>query len=330
MRRRDYSDLERLQQSVQYLAYDESVDRPNASKPSRYIYSLYPYMLIQDLHTGIMPIGGRTIKIQFDILLAPPSPKTEKIINHALSPSNYYRDLSGTVCNFISDCAVKLLIYEKASYEIVYLRNQKSKIIEGFELLHIDPLTLKKRGNRLLQVIPREIAIKLNKSQKIELNPENILEFSIPSHYQGSIGKMMEYLGVLSRPTAPEFYMQELATGLRKSQYNAKLHIYTHNLALAEVTKNIGWNARQLFQNEALEFYLIHRFLSFEDFKIELRDNILKQLNEGFKRAGKTVGFEGQITMIGLPSTDNIKTARSRLKAGTATFNEILESFKVY
>lgn len=100
-----------------------------------------------------------------------------------------------------------------------------------------------------------------------------------------------------------------------------------HNLALAKATRIIGWNARQLFQNEALEYYLTHRFLSFESFKIALRDNILKTLNEGLERAGKIVGFKAHILVTGLSSRSDVEAAMGRLKAGNSTFKEILEPF---
>lgn len=330
MSRRQHSDFERLQESVYYMPSGEIADKATISNRYEYVHKLYPYMLIQDLHTGIMPISGHSSKRQYHISLEPHNPKAEKVVRQALSPRDYYRNLPSVVSDFIRDCAVTLLIYETANYEIVYLRESKTKTIKGFELFRINPGTLIHKGNILLQNIPAEIAKKVAKPQQIELNLEKILEFSLPPEYRGKMLRMIECLGVLSRPTAPEFFMQELATGLRKSRYDVKVHRYIHNLALANVTKIIGWNARQLFRDEALEYYLIHRILSFEMFKIILRDSILKQLNVGIDRAGKVIDFKGQIVLTGLPEINDVENARRHLKAGDATFKEILEPFALY
>ena len=330
MRRRQRSDFERLQESVYYIPSDGIADKASVSNRYEYARKLYPYMLIQDLHTGIMPIGGRSVRRQFRISLEPHDPKGEKVVGEALSPRDYYRDFASAVCDFVGNCAVELLIHEIANYEIVYLCEPKTKTIKGFELFRINPDTLIRRGNSLIQIIPDEIAQKLAKPQQVKLNLEKILEFSLPPEYRVKMLRMIECLGVLSRPTAPEFFMRELATGLRKSRYDVKVHRFIHNLALANVTKIIGWNARQLFRDEALEYYLIHRILSFEMFKIMLRDGILKQLNVGIDRAGKVIGFKGQIVLTDLPEINDVENARRHLKAGDATFKEILEPFALY
>jgi len=121
--------------------------------------------------------------------------------------------------------------------------------------------------------------------------------------------------------------MEDLAAGTKRTSYDTKAHIYTHSVALASACKLLGWNARQLFQKEALEYYLIHRELSFEHLKIELRDGILQTLNEGIERAGKVIGFSGRIEIEGLPTIRDVESARNHLEAGDLPFNKILEPF---
>ncbi len=122
--------------------------------------------------------------------------------------------------------------------------------------------------------------------------------------------------------------MNELVSEQKRTHYDVKAHIHMHNVALANSTKLFGWNARLLFQGEALEYYLIHRNLLFERFKIELRDSIVKTLNEGVKHAGSKLGFTNEIVITGLPTINDVQTAFEHLQKGDASFEEILAPFQ--
>src|SRR5208337_4313626 len=61
--------------------------------------------------------------------------------------------------------------------------------------------------------------------------------------------------------------------------------IYEISYLIDDEYKKIGWNVRQLFEDDMLEYYILHRRLLFEKFKIELRQSILATLNIGLGRA---------------------------------------------
>ena len=328
MKRKDGSVLERLQDSVSYYPDAAFIDKRGIPNRSKYFQQLYTHMFIEDVKLGIMPIGGRTHKKQFTIALEPSDPNWVQIVESALSPDEYHHGLASEVCDFVSQCAVELLLFDSSTFEIVYLSEQKSGKLAGFEFVHINPVTIVQKGNTLLQVLPNELAAKLGKPGQIELKPERIIAFHLPCGFRDKMDELMELLSILSSPVAPDFYMKEMASRSIKTPYEVKTHIYNHKVALASATKLYGWNARLIFQEEVLEYYLIHRSLQFEQFRIELRDTILETLNQGIKRAGGQLGFDTQIIVNGLPTLNDVKIADDHLQKGDLRFAEILETFR--
>ena len=328
MRRKRQEKLGRSQESVPYIPDAILKNRTDVTDRAKYYDKFYPHMFIEDVKLGIMPIGGRASKEEFNISLDPPDPNVQQIVEKAISSDRYHHGLAGIICDFIADCAVYLLIYETVTYEIVYLSEPKNGKIVGFELVQVNPFTLVQRGSSLLQFLPDEHTRQLSERRSIELKPERILTFKLPNRFQGRMDQIMESLAILSVPTAPEFFMKDLATGSKTIPYEVKTHMHMHNIALAHITKSLGWNARLLFQKEALEYYLIYRDLLFEEFKIELRNNIVDTLNAGIECAGRQLGFNAKILITGLPTGSDVQDAYNHLNEGDITFGEVLAPFR--
>ncbi len=327
MRRKRQEELERSQESVSYIPDDILKTRTDVADRAEYYDKFYPHMFIEDTKLRIMPIGGRVSKKEFNISLDPPDPRVQQIIEKAISPDRYHHDLAGIICDFIANCAVHLLIYETVTYEIVYLSEPKKGNPVGFELVQINSYTLVHRGNLLLQYSPDEHAKRLSERRCIELKPERILTFKLPVNMQGKMDQIMESMRILSL-TSPDFFMKELAAGFRKTPYDVTKHYHLRNVALAKIMKDFGWDARNSFEKEASEYYLIYRYLKFEKFRIELRNSILDMLNDGIERAGRELGFNVKILVSGLPTLDDVQNAYNHLQQGDIPFGEVLEPFQ--
>lgn len=327
MRRKRQEDLKRSQESVSYIPDDILKNRRDVADRAKNYDEFYPRMFNEDVKLRIMPTGGRASRKEFNISLEPPDPKVQNIVENAISPDRYHHELAGIICDFIADCAVYLLVYETVTYEIVYLSEPKNGEMVGFELVQINPFTLVQRGNSLLQFLPEEHAKQLNERRCIELQPERILSFKLPVNIQGKMDQIMESMRILSS-TSPDFFMKELAAGFRKTPYDVTTHYHLRNVALAKITKDFGWNARNSFEKEASEYYLIYRYLKFEKFRIELRNSILDTLNAGLELVGKQLGFKTKILANGLPTLDDVQTAFNHLTKGDIPFGEILEPFQ--
>jgi hypothetical protein len=331
MKRERHSELKRIQDSVSYIPNELLRSSKRISNRSEHFNELYPYMFIKDVELSIIPIGGRAHgKKQFNITLEPSNPELERIVTSAISTDEYPYSLTERVCDFIGQCAVTLLLFSTSTYEIVYLSDEKKGGLVGFEFVHINPFSLVKSGNTMKQLLPKDYAAELGKPEQIVLKPERILAFTLPDNLRGKLDVLIELLSVLSALTTPDFYMKELAANKIKTPYDVKGHYFVQKVALAKATRFLGWNSRQLFRDEALEYYLIHRDLLFEQFIIELREIILNTLNQGIKRVGEEVGFQTKIVINGLPTITDIQAANDHLQKGNITFAEILEPFRRY
>ena len=121
--------------------------------------------------------------------------------------------------------------------------------------------------------------------------------------------------------------MKEMASRSIKTPYEVKTHIYNHKVALASYQD--PWvECKTNLSRGKTEYYLIHRSLQFEQFRIELRDTILENLNQSIKRARGQLGIDTQIIVNGLPTLSDVKIAYHHLQKADLRFAEILEIFR--
>ncbi len=140
---------------------------------------------------------------------------------------------------------------------------------------------------------------------------------------------MMSSLDAVGLGILPDFALASMRSGGRSVPFDTEAHLRTRHMALAEATSAIGWNARWSFDGDVLEYYLLDRQLTFEQFKIELRDEILATLNVGLRRIGTEMGFRAQVVLEGLPTLTDVVTARERLSSGNIAFKELTDPFSL-
>ena len=171
MKRKAKEELERSQKSVSYMPDDVLQNRTDVVNRAEYHTEFYPSMFIEDVRLRIMPIGGQVSKKEFNISLDPPDPRAQQIIEKAISRDRQRDNFARIICDFISNCAAHLLIYETETYEIVYLSEPESRKTVGFEFVQINPFTLVERGDSFSQFLPDQHSTKLKKRRRIELQP---------------------------------------------------------------------------------------------------------------------------------------------------------------
>jgi hypothetical protein len=114
-----------------------------------------------------------------------------------------------------------------------------------------------------------------------------------------------------------------------KIPYDFKMHDRAMKIAMVDLLRAVGWNARGTFNDVVLSYYWIQREILFERFKIELRDAILVGMNELLQRVGKKLGFEAELKVTGLPTVRDTEEARIKLSSGEIPFTEIMNVFKM-
>src|SRR5438128_435818 len=145
------SNLQSSRQSIFY--YSDIVGRDDAVLLRRpgYSRSLYPRMLIEDVANHLIPSNSHNTA--FRVTLEPKDTKAEKLIAVALNRDDYHTDLASATHNFFVQCAQTVMAYGEASYEIVYLSNPDDGAVVEFLLAYIQPLTVMRPHDKLVQYI---------------------------------------------------------------------------------------------------------------------------------------------------------------------------------
>ena len=331
MKNHRYIEKTTNRKSVSYYlesARDDSIIR----KRKDYFGKSFTFMLIEDVHLGVVPIGGHSSNNKFRAILDPSNEESEQHIVNALEGNSrpYRREFGGAICDFIGNRAQSIMAYGEAPFEIAYQVEAGQEHISGFEFVSIQPKTVFDKRGKLVQYIPKEIRKRDGIGKYIELNREDIIQFNLPGNLRAKYIDMMDSLYYLSTNTLPEFTFQSPWSKSKRIPFESNVHSNLRNLALASAGKPIGWNARGLFNEAILEYYELWGFLRFEQFKIEIRDEILSAMNKGISRGLNKLGLSGVIKLEGLPRLKDVETARIHLENGDQPFKEILSPFLGY
>lgn len=297
--------------------------------------SSYSNMLIQDLHMGIMPIGGTSENPNFKVEINPPSKEVETLIaNSLLTQSGRQWDLTESVCDFIDEAAHFLVYWGKVYYEIVYYYSvEKENQIEGFTIENIPNHCIRDNIGFCWQFESDEVCEERVGifERLVWLPKKDLLFLSIPKTFGGvkKFKKLLSNLQWISKYTFPEFAMKDIAQQKQTKGYDFLTYRKNQNTILVKITKHLGWTARGTFDDETLEFYQIYKLLKFEKTKAILREYILRELNKTFKIIGKKMGFNAKIKIEGIPLSQDFDKYLSQLKDGVLPFSDAVKLMRV-
>ena len=135
-------------------------------------------------------------------------------------------------------------------------------------------------------------------------------------------------LARLSGAVLPNFTTE--IQGTRATHFDIAHYKSVEIRTLLKATKEIGWNIRGRVSGEVLEYYVLERFLRFEEFKARLREHILNGLNEIIGIAGEKERFSAKLELKGIASPSDIARARDDLQTGSKPFREVIQPFLWY
>ncbi|MDD5477718.1 MAG: hypothetical protein PHG87_05955 [Candidatus Omnitrophica bacterium] len=302
---------------------------PEPGKERDLFASFYGHMLTEDIHLGIMPIGGRTKNNLFKITLKPQNAEVENLIKDSL-PTHYGepQDLKEAVCDFIDEAAGLLGYGGVAYYETVYYYKVPSKPIR-FELRHIINNTIKDTFGLYWQYVPGA-ALEYVEGDKrfIWLPRKSIIKIRFPDTIGGSNNqrKLIYNLAWLSKSSVmPEFARDDMEKREQQTSYDFTVYRRNKDIFLARITQHLGWPARSLMNDCASEIYELYRHLKFEKTKAIIRETILHSLNKALVNIGKEIGFNAAIEISGIPSVSDFDTYIKQLLSGEMSFKKVAE-----
>lgn len=289
---------------------------------------LYPHMLIEDVGQRVMPLGTRYTERTFSVELVPASERLEALLADAFEPSG--RDgLTDAACEFFRQTAELCMRYGRAIYEIVYLRDDDGELVE-LEFAFVPPRSITVDGDRYLQRVPEELAQQWDTPTEIRGSVTDLMILTPPIEGE-TIYRTLLALAEVGRPQLPDFVERQML-GEEDVGYSATDEILTKDLALAEVSRHIGWDMRAMFsgRDTFLEYYTTVRRLRFERFLVNFRTTLVEQLNRHLLEIGKVVGADGHLVLQGLPREEDIAAAEEALRHGKKDFKDLLEPFSPF
>jgi hypothetical protein len=320
MRGRD-RELKRHQRSVRVF-----MEMTSQKPPKTYGDTHYSRMLVEDVANGLVPYRMRGEEFSFS--MDPASEEVESIVASGLGRDGYgRRDLLDGVRDFLRDAVQTMMAFEEAPYEIILLSEGDADKRVGFDLSFIAPWTLKRHGSGWVQTIPKEHAERWQMATRIELPSDSVARLQLPPSIKSYFRRMMNDLDLLGRDLYPAFGFPGPGSEAQDIGFDFQAWNKSHGIALAQATRECGWNARGLLSKNVTEYYYVRRFLDFERFKLELRTSILSQLNGVLQIIGKRIGFGGRIVAVGLPDSAQIANSYRDLEAGNVPFSEIKEPY---
>jgi hypothetical protein len=329
MRKRfhDKKNLQRDQQTEWFFPDESDAVRRNLSGESAELF-----MLADDVHNGILPIG-HSHEEKWQVVIQAGSVQVEEIVACALDWEQHGYGLRDSLRKFISECARDIIRNGECVYELVKWKDPSSGEIELFEFMSVLPATLKYHRGHWQQHLPIHIAETRKKPQVIRIDKQRLIFFGLPT----SAGAKLQYenmvrnLYSLGRNSISKIGMQALDPSTPNSErvpFDQTLNSLTRMKAAAEVTRHLGYNYRMRLHDQCGEYYFFMRELRFHRFKIEMRGAILARLNEALLTVETTAGPLGQIIIEGLPTIQDVDAAETCMREGTRSISDIMREFR--
>ncbi|SYZ71944.1 hypothetical protein TRIP_C20059 [Candidatus Zixiibacteriota bacterium] len=286
------------------------------------------HMLIEDIHTGIIPFSYDEYKSPNGVSLEPASEEVEQMICNAL-PSHYGRtdDLRGMVCGFVRYAAHVLAAYGKLDCEIVYyFADQERKKCMAFELHHIPHgIVHHVMGIPFYFDTSGEDVKKLSLFKRVRrIDPARLILLDLPSEL-GSPRRHRRLIGNMARlgqSVIPSFALEEMKQDKVEKVFDFMSYRKSYELWIASITMHLGWTARGTYRERSTEYFRLVRHLKMKRQMALLRIHIMARLNEALLKVGQVMGFNNQIRMEGLPTPEKYDELIVKLSKGELPFAE--------
>jgi hypothetical protein len=289
----------------------------------------YESMLIQDLDHIIRYDFGRDGQGEARVV-GTDDDDVVSIIADAL-PSRYgrSRSVAEQIREFVSRVAQQLVGCGPVTCEIDYLYQPEGPDDgkpTSVRLEIIPAGSFDRLDGRPIQYVPRGAATRFTKDGLgfVELDEARLVEFRLDKATEHRVSRVMSFLTVASQQQHREFGLLQTATG-DEGGYDVTVHHTAIGELVAKATEPIGWDARGLYGDAWLEPYRVWRRLRFLEFRVEIRDTVLRQLNATLVGIGAVLGFQAQIELSGLPTLADVSQAKSDLETGDKLLSDFVE-----
>ena len=285
----------------------------------------YTYLLHQDIKTVIPYDFGRGDGPSARVI-GPDRDRVQRLIAAAISVRDHSYSLTESLRQFVSSTAENLVFDGTVTYEIDYLppAGTTAERPTSFRLDLVAPGTTGSHKGRPIRYVPTAFDGQQDETglHYVELDPATLVIFRLDPNLEEPVRKMIAFLrAVDGQQCAKAALMEQSVTG--RSSYNFAKHQRKRSELFAEATRSVGWNVRGLFKESHLEPYEVWRQIRFLEFKIRVRDSIIDRLNAALAEIGQRIGFEVSIELSGLPTLQDVESAKEDLKLGRRGLSDL-------
>ena len=249
------------------------------------------------------------------------SPELAAILKDCIPHRNGYRDtLSRCLGEFTRLVASELVHSGEIEYEVCFGRvaGQPSSSPRGALLRYVPHKSLVRVGREFFQVVPerREFG---QRETVVSVAGDRIIGFLPPISRRTALSRARAALRAIDQ--ARQNWMQEPATGQGGNFRDVHRR---YNIAVARATRDLGWNGRGLWNELSADYHYVSRHLRWKRFGIEVRDRILANIAECFRRIGKTFGENPKLIVRNLPTIQDVEEAEAKLRTDKTRFDVLL------
>jgi hypothetical protein len=229
-------------------------------------------------------------------------------------------DLTRAIHRVFQQAAGLLLTHDEAIYEIELLHQaSQPSTISAVRLHLIPPGSYERRDTGPVQILPTEWV----PGGAITLDPELLIEFHLDASMRRVLSELFIILPESGKADQRMAALIKSDLGPNTKPEVRKLITMKRRILLA-ATAQVGWNARELFSEDTLDPYSAWRYLQFLEFRIGLRDNLLGQVNTALQHLAPRIGLTTELTLINVPTREQLIQARDDLVSGRQTIREII------
>lgn len=282
--------------------------------------NFYGHMFTEDAEQ-ILPWGEGTDS-GFSVAVEPYNSDVEELITDGLNSPNGPSSRLETSVRYYLSWIADMMLGGQAVYEIDLLSDADGRNV-AFRTGWIPQGSIDKRRGRYIQYVPEALGEgrKHKGCYYIQLDEDKLVWTQLPRPIRNTLRQAASTLAEASvQQSTPSTMLLS-----RVQEFNLKEFKDRQARQVLSATRDLGWHARSLFDDQMTSPYIVWRHLEFQRFKISMRDAGIASLNRALTLAGVAIGFKAQVVLRGAIAESDIDRAQDELRAGSRRLSELLK-----
>ncbi|MDE0425298.1 MAG: hypothetical protein OXN25_10545 [Candidatus Poribacteria bacterium] len=282
-------------------------------------------MFLEDARFGIMPIGGESdyapnfaVEIHGRNSDEPRVLAILESLTRSYQPNWYSQRPIKKLLSDVAEVIASELVWEGRSVRKIFWDEKDGGV---YRLHNFAYQWLFRAFGRYIRILPQTYR---HPDDKIydTISDKDTWDIVMPKklggyrRHRAMLKKLLRFPDII-----PSFLKYTVSVHEWPTNFNAKHYAQETKLFIARATERWGWNQRDSNLENWSEFYSFYRTLTLNWAQAHLREHIVKELNQLFRR----LDIEAEIVVKGLPTASEILRIRKQMCEGKISF---MEAFK--